>query len=157
MSRFLEEALELAEESAAVGGGPFGAVVVLGGKIVGRGANRVLLDCDPSAHAEVVAIRRAAQALGTHDLKGAVLYSSCEPCPMCLGAALWARLDRVVFGASREDAAAAGFDDARFFEDLRAVALGEGAPKGMGWQFERDERAQELLHSYASRADRRLY
>jgi len=110
----LARALELARASVAAGGGPFGAVVARDGAVLGEGTNRVTATHDPTAHAEVVALRAAAARLGTHDLSGATLYASCEPCPMCLGAALWARVARVVFAATRDDAAAAGFDDARF-------------------------------------------
>jgi guanine deaminase len=112
----LGRALELARRSAAEGGGPFGAVVVRAGRVLGEGANRVTLEFDPTAHAEIVALRAACARERTHDLSGAVLYASCEPCPMCLGAALWARVARVVFAATRDDAAAAGFDDRRFHE-----------------------------------------
>lgn len=116
----LLEALELARRSAREGGGPFGAVVVRDGRVLGRGHNRVTLDRDPTAHAEVVALRAAARALGSHDLSGAVLYSSCEPCPMCRGAILWARIARVEFAADRHAAAAAGFDDAAFYTEFAA-------------------------------------
>lgn len=111
-------ALRLAEESVAHGGGPFGAVVVRGADVIARGSNRVVLDRDPTAHAEVVAVRAAAAALGTHVLAGAEVYTSCEPCPMCLGALLWARVERVWFGATRADAAAAGFDDALIYDEI---------------------------------------
>lgn len=114
----LARALALAEASAAAGGGPFGAVVVRDGVVVAEGANRVVLDHDPSAHAEVQALRAAGAALGTHDLAGCEVYSSCEPCPMCLAALYWARVDRVWFAATREDAAAAGFDDARLYREV---------------------------------------
>ena len=114
----LEEALELASASVDRGGGPFGALVVRQGEVLGRGANRVVLNRDPSAHAEVLAIREACQNLGTHDLSGCEIYSSCEPCPMCLGAILWARLERVHFAATRHDAARAGFDDALLYGEL---------------------------------------
>lgn len=112
----LGRALELARRSALEGGGPFGAVVARAGRVLGEGANRVTLERDPTAHAEIVALRAACARERTHDLAGAVLYASCEPCPMCLGAALWARVERVVFAATRDDAAAAGFDDRRFHE-----------------------------------------
>jgi guanine deaminase len=115
----LREVIEMGVESATGLGGPFGALVALeGGRIVGRGTNRVVRDGDPTLHAEVVAIREACRALGTHDLSGAVLYASCEPCPMCFGAAYWARVDRIVHAASRADAAAAGFDDAAIHADV---------------------------------------
>lgn len=118
IDRFLERALELARASAARGGGPFGAVVVKDGAIVGEGANAVVPSGDPTAHAEVVAIRAACAALGTHVLRGCEIYSSCEPCPMCLAAIHWARLDRVTFAAERADAAEVGFDDAHLYDQL---------------------------------------
>jgi len=116
--RLLREAIALARESAAGDGGPFGAVVARDGVVVARGTNRVTADHDPTAHAEVVALRAAARALATHDLSGCVLYASCEPCPMCRGAAQWARVDAIVYAADRADAAAAGFDDRRFHDEL---------------------------------------
>lgn len=104
--------------SVASGGGPFGAVLARGGTIVARGRNDVVPGADPTAHAEVQALRAAGRALGTHVLSGLVLYASSEPCPMCLAAALWARVDRVVYACDREDARAAGFDDAEFWAEL---------------------------------------
>lgn len=116
---FLRRAIELSRGNAVTAeGGPFGAVVVRGGAIVGEGVNRVTADHDPTAHAEIVAIRRACAHLGTHDLAGAVIYTSCEPCPMCLAAALWARIDRMVYANTRADAAEIGFDDAWFYEQV---------------------------------------
>lgn len=114
----LRRALALATESATSGGGPFGAVVVKDGAVIATGTNGVVAGCDPTAHAEVAAIRAACDALGTHVLTGCTLFSSCEPCPMCLGAIYWARLDRLVFAADRAAAAAAGFDDARLYDEL---------------------------------------
>ena len=115
----LREVIEMGVESAAGKGGPFGALVALeNGRVIGRGTNKVVSERDPTLHAEVVAIREACRALGTHDLSGAVLYASCEPCPMCFGAAYWARVDRIVHAASRADAAAAGFDDAAIHADV---------------------------------------
>jgi guanine deaminase len=116
VARYLGRAVELAVANVADGGGPFGAVVVLPDGNVFEGINRVTRDNDPTAHAEVVAIRRAASGAGTFDLRGAVLYSSCEPCPLCLAAALWAHISAVHYAADRHDAAAAGFDDAAFYE-----------------------------------------
>lgn len=116
--RWLARAVTLATENVADGGGPFGAVIVRDGAEVASGVNRVTRDLDPTAHAEVVAIRAACRASESFSLAGAVLYSSCEPCPLCLTASLWARLDRVVFAADRHDAAAAGFDDREFYELL---------------------------------------
>lgn len=114
----MQVALRIAAESVGRGGGPFGALVVRSGEVLASGTNRVVLDRDPTAHAEVVALRAAAQILGTHVLAGCEVYTSCEPCPMCLGALLWARVDRVWFSASRLDAAAAGFDDALIYEEI---------------------------------------
>ncbi|MEW1959435.1 nucleoside deaminase [Kineococcus sp. NPDC059986] len=112
----LDLAVRLAVENVAAGGGPFGAVVVRDGVVVATGVNRVTAQNDPTAHAEVQAIRAACTALGTFSLAGATLYSSCEPCPMCLASSLWARVDRVLFAADRDDAARGGFDDRAFYE-----------------------------------------
>jgi len=108
----MEEAIRLALDSVASGrGGPFGAVVVKDGQIVGRGANEVTLTNDPTAHAEIVAIRDACRSLGVFHLGGCELYASCEPCPMCLSAIYWARIDRYYFGCTAQDAAAIQFAD----------------------------------------------
>nr|WP_253867989.1 nucleoside deaminase [Promicromonospora umidemergens] len=115
---WLARAVEVATRNVADGGGPFGAVVVRAGAEVAAEGNRVTRDLDPTAHAEVVAIRVACRALNTFSLAGATLYASCEPCPLCLSAALWARVDRVVFAANRYDAERAGFDDREFYELL---------------------------------------
>jgi guanine deaminase len=119
---WLERAIALATDNVAAGGGPFGAVITRGDVEVATGTNRVTLDLDPTAHAEVVVIRTAARTIGTHDLSGLTLWSSCEPCPLCLSAALWARLDRVVYAADRDDAAHAGFDDRAFHDLLRGAS-----------------------------------
>lgn len=99
-------------------GGPFGALIVREGEIVAEGWNCVTSVADPTAHAEVVAIRRACEALESHELSGCVLYSSCEPCPMCLAASYWARVDRIYFANTRDDAARIGFDDRFFYDEL---------------------------------------
>lgn len=115
----LREALQLARAGMDRNeGGPFGCVIVKNGRIIGRGNNRVTSTNDPTAHAEVVAIRDACQTLGSFQLDGCTLYTSCEPCPMCLGAIYWARPDRVVYAGTREDAAAAGFDDQLIYDEL---------------------------------------
>jgi tRNA(Arg) A34 adenosine deaminase TadA len=116
---FIRMAIETGRQGMQANlGGPFGAVIVKDDEIVGRGSNRVTSSNDPTAHAEVVAIREACQELGDFSLKGCILYSSCQPCPMCLGAIYWARLDRLVYAASDEDAAAAGFDDQFIYQEL---------------------------------------
>ena len=117
--QFLIEAIRLSREKMeADEGGPFGAVIVWNGKIIARGWNRVTSGNDPTAHAEVEVIRSACRALATFSLEGCELYASCEPCPMCLAAIYWARLDAVYYAASREDAAAVGFDDALLYEEI---------------------------------------
>ena len=117
--KFMRRAIALSLKNAAgTDGGPFGAVVVKGGRVVGTGSNNVTASRDPTAHAEIVAIRAACRKLKTHDLGGAVIYTSCEPCPMCLAAILWARIDRMVYGNTRADAAAVDFDDAWFYKQV---------------------------------------
>ncbi|GAB2965970.1 nucleoside deaminase [Saccharothrix stipae] len=113
---WLRASIDLATRNVAAGGGPFGAVVIRAGEVIATGTNQVTPTLDPTAHAEVVAIRAACQAIGDFRLTGCVLVSSCEPCPLCLSAALWARVDRVVYAADRHDAAEAGFDDREFYE-----------------------------------------
>ena len=117
--QFMRRAIRLAQEGIDQNaGGPFGAVVVKNGEIIGEGHNRVTSTNDPTAHAEVVAIRNACARLETFQLDGCVIYTSCEPCPMCLGAIYWARPDRVFYAATREDAAAIGFDDQFIYEEM---------------------------------------
>jgi len=117
---FMRRAIALATENVTSGrGGPFAALIVRNGEIVGEGANSVTATNDPTAHGEVNAIRAACARLGTFRLSGCQLYTSCEPCPMCLAAAYWARLDAVYYGCCAADAARAGFDDAFLYEELR--------------------------------------
>jgi guanine deaminase len=121
----MRRAIELAVENVrSARGGPFGCVIARGDAILAEGVNQVTSANDPTAHAEIVAIRRACEMLGRFELRGCLIYTSCEPCPMCLGAVYWARLDRLYFGATREDAARAGFDDS-FIYDQIAVAPAE--------------------------------
>lgn len=117
--QFMKAAIELSLQGSRDNkGGPFGAIVVKNGEIVGRGFNMVSSCNDPTAHAEVVAIRDACKNLGGFQLDGCVIYTSCEPCPMCLGAIYWARPEKVYFGNSRQDAANIGFDDSMIYEEL---------------------------------------
>jgi guanine deaminase len=119
VEEFMLEAIRLSEEKMKEGhGGPFGAVVVLDNKIIARGYNNVLSSNDPTAHAEVDAIRKACKTLNTFQLQDCVLYTSCEPCPMCLGAIYWARLSKVYYGNTRQDAANIGFDDNFIYEEI---------------------------------------
>lgn len=117
--QYLREAIRLARQAVESGsGGPFGAIVVRDGEIVGKGSNRVTSSNDPTAHAEIVAIRDACRRLGSHQLTGCVIYCSCEPCPMCLGAIYWARPESIVYAASKDDAAQAGFDDTFIYSEM---------------------------------------
>ena len=116
----LREAIALAHRHSQKGaGGPFGAIIAQGDTVIGRGWNQVSSTNDPTAHAEVVAIRAACRALGKFHLSGCVLYTTCEPCPMCLAAAYWAHVDRIVYAATRRDAANIGFDDAFLYREFR--------------------------------------
>jgi tRNA(Arg) A34 adenosine deaminase TadA len=116
---FMRRAIEIAVDNVrSVRGGPFGCVIARDGEIIADGSNLVTQSNDPTAHAEVVAIRRACERLNSFQLTGCELFASCEPCPMCLGAIYWARLDRLWFAATREDAAAAGFDDSFLYHEI---------------------------------------
>lgn len=114
----MRRAIQLATENIRNGGGPFGAVIVKDGEIVATGVNRVTAGHDPTAHAEVNAIREACRRLDTFDLSGCVIYTSCEPCPMCLGAIYWAHIDKIYYGCNKDDAGAAGFDDSFIYREL---------------------------------------
>lgn len=118
-SDFMHQAIALALENIRKGGGPFAAVIVKSGVVVATGGNRVTATNDPTAHAEMVAIREACWKLGTFQLTGCELYTTCEPCPMCLGAIYWARPSRVYYAGTASDAAAAGFDDAFIYDELQ--------------------------------------
>ena len=114
----MRKAIELSEQNVLNGGGPFGAVIAKDGKIIATGVNRVTDNHDPTAHAEVTAIRNACRDLDTFELEGCTIYSSCEPCPMCLGAIYWAHLDRVYYGNNKTDAKDIGFDDSFIYDEL---------------------------------------
>lgn len=120
---FLRHAIRLAVENVHRGnGGPFGSIVVKAGEVVGEGANHVTTLNDPTAHAEIVAVREACRKLGVFELRGCTVYASCEPCPMCLAALYWSRVDALYFAADRFDAAAAGFDDQFLYEQIALPA-----------------------------------
>lgn len=117
--KFMRMAIELSENNVVNGlGGPFGAVIVKDGKVVAKSANKVVAENDPTAHAEVSVIRLACQELGTYNLSGCEIYTSCEPCPMCLGAIYWARLDKIYYANTKADAASIGFDDFFIYNEL---------------------------------------
>lgn len=151
---FLRQAIQLAKEHSVAGkGGPFGAVVVRNGEVVGQGFNQVVQNQDPTAHAEVLAIRNAARRLGTHVLDDCTIYCSCEPCPMCLSAIYWARIPRVVFASAGEDAKAAGFDDSLITHEL-SLPWEDRALQGN--QALREE-GQRVLEEWARDPDRLEY
>ena len=150
---FMREAIKLSAESVRSGGGPFGAVIVRDGEIIARGENRVTVCNDPTAHAEVSAIREAAARLGTYDLSGCEIYSSCEPCPMCLGAIYWARLDKLYYAGTRADAANVGFDDAHIYEELPL----EPSQRELPTQTLLREEAQRVFEAWAEKADKKEY
>lgn len=153
-NEFMREAIALSIEKMEAGeGGPFGAVIVKDGQIIGRGWNCVTSANDPTAHAEVMAIRDTCRRLGTFDLSGCEIYSSCEPCPMCLAAIYWARLDRLFFAATRADATDAGFDDELICSELSKEWKTRKLPVEQGLQSE----AQKALKLWKNNPDRRSY
>jgi guanine deaminase len=151
---FMRKAIALATENVRSGnGGPFGAVIVHDGVIVGEGANRVTRENDPTAHAEVRAIRSACQSLGSFSLHGCEIYTSCEPCPMCLAAIYWARIDRIWFGNTSADAARVAFDDASLYHQLALPAPQRAIPSSM---FLRDQ-AWESFQAWLDTPDKTPY
>lgn len=116
--KFMQQAIDLSIENVANGGGPFGAVIVRDGEVIATGTNRVTATCDPTAHAEVSAIRAACAKLGDFKLAGCTIYSSCEPCPMCLSALYWAGVERIFYGNTKEDAKAVNFDDSFIYDQI---------------------------------------
>lgn len=153
--KYMEKAFELARNSMEQNtGGPFGAVVVLGNKIIGEGKNLVTSQNDPTSHAEINAIRDACRHLGSYSLDGAVLYTSCEPCPMCLGAVFWARIGKVVYAATREDATKiGGFDDDHFYEEIRA----NWAERKIDFGQVLRNKSKELFEAWRKKTDKQLY
>ncbi|MFT5697001.1 MAG: guanine deaminase [Myxococcota bacterium] len=150
----LKRAIELSEHGSQQGhGGPFGAVVAKDGEVISEGWNRVPADCDPTAHAEIVAIRAATKALDSFSLAGCVLYTSCEPCPMCLAASYWARVDHVYYANDRHDAAAIGFDDQFFYDELAAPI----AKRSLPLTHLEVEGAREPMRKWADLADKTPY
>ena len=150
---FMREAIKLANESVRRGGGPFGAVVVKDGKVIAGSSNRVTLELDPTAHAEVNAIREACRRLGTFDLKGCTIYTSCEPCPMCLGAIYWAHIDRIYYGNTRKDARDVDFADDFIYDELSRPMDERTVPIV---PLLRDE-AQESFRLWTEKADKTAY
>ncbi len=153
MNSFVDQAIELARENVRRNGGPFAALVVKDGVVIAAGANQVTRNNDPTAHAEIVAIREACRILGSFQLTGCDVYASCEPCPMCLGALYWARPSRIFFAATHADAAEAGFDDAFIYRQIgipageRAIPMAQIACEG----------ARRPFEEWAKKADKTKY
>jgi tRNA(Arg) A34 adenosine deaminase TadA len=149
----MRRAIELSKQSVRNGGGPFGAVIARNGEIVAEGSNCVTIDCDPTAHAEVSTIRKACKALGTFDLSGCEIFTSCEPCPMCFGAIYWAHLDKIYMGNDRKDAAKIGFDDDFIYQEIALSAADRKKPSEV---LLRDE-ALEAFRMWEEKEDKTEY
>ena len=149
----MRRAIRLAEKSVAEGGGPFGAVIARDGELIAEASNHVVPHCDPTAHAEVSCIREACSRLGTFNLEGCDIYTSCEPCPMCLGAIYWAHLDRIFYANNRKDAAAIGFDDDFIYQELDLPA--EKRHKQM--QLLLPDEAKKAFEMWAEKSDKDAY
>ncbi len=132
---FMRRAIELSLENIKNGGGPFGAVIIKDGNIIAEGTNRVTTNHDPTAHAEINAIRKAAEVLNSFDLSGCEIYTSCEPCPMCLGAIYWSHLDKMYYANTKDDAKAIGFDDSFIYEEIELKPV------------DRKLKSEQLLHN----------
>lgn len=153
-AKFMQRAIELATENVRSGrGGPFGAVVVKDGEVVAEGMNLVTATNDPTAHAEVTAIRRACTALGSFTLEGCEVYTSCEPCPMCLAAIYWARCSTIYYGNTAADAAAVGFDDSFLYDEVKKPLTERSLP---AHQMMRDE-ALESFRAWSSSGEKTSY
>lgn len=150
----MQVAIELAKQGMDANlGGPFGAVVVKNNRIISKGQNRVTSENDPTAHAEIIAIRKACKKLNTFQLTGCTVYTSCEPCPMCLGAIYWARPDKVVFGATKADAAKANFDDRFIYDEIK---LDSGVRKIKFENFMRED-AKAVFEAWLKKEDKQAY
>ncbi len=150
----MREVIKLSRSQMHAGsGGPFGAIVVLDGQVIGKGWNQVTSTNDPTAHAEVVAIRDACRNTKSFSLKGAILYTSCEPCPMCLAATYWSRIDKIYYANTRQDAATIGFDDEFFYQELEKAIEDRVVPME---QIERDQ-ALIVFQEWEQKADKIRY
>lgn len=152
--KFMREAIRLSDEAIETNcGGPFGAVIVKENKIIGRGFNQVLKTNDPTAHAEINAIRQASQCIDSYDLSGCVTYTNCEPCPMCLSAIMWARVDKIYYALTCRDATDIGFDDAYFFEQMTLHPDNRDIPSS---HLLRDE-GMVVFEKWVKSSDKKLY
>ena len=151
---YLKKAIEIARIKSSSGEfGPFGAIIVKDGSIVGQGWNQVVENQDPTAHAEITAIRNACQNLNTNELENCTIYSSCEPCPMCFAAIMWARIDRIVFSSSGEDAAEIGFDYKYILQEIRK----DWDKRKISYQRIKTEEAKEVFQNWKNNPDKKKY
>ena len=158
MNEFMEKAIELSEENFDKNyGGPFGACVVKDGKIIGKGMNKVINNMDPTAHAEIVAIRNACKTLGTHDLTGCEIYTSCYPCPMCLSAIIWANIKKVYYGNTKEDAADIGFRDDFIYDFIEKLEDNKENKRILNLKELNREEALEVFNKYKEDKDKITY
>ena len=158
MNEFMNVAIDLSDDNFDKNyGGPFGACIVKDGVIIGKGINRVIKDNDPTAHAEVVAIRNACKKLGTYDLTGCELYTSCYPCPMCLSAIIWANIKKVYYGNTKEDAADIGFRDDYIYDFINKLSEGEENKRILNLKSMNREEALEVFREYKEDKDKITY
>ena len=158
MNEFMEVAIDLSDDNFTKNyGGPFGACIVKDGKIIGKGINRVIKDMDPTAHAEVIAIRNACKTLQTHDLSGCELYTSCYPCPMCLSAIIWSNIKKVYYGNTKEDAADIGFRDEFIYDYLEKLSNDQQDKKVLTLKSLNREEALEVFKRYNEDKDKIVY
>lgn len=158
MNEFMDVAIDLSDDNFEKNyGGPFGACIVKDGEIIGKGINRVIKDNDPTAHAEVVAIRNACKKLGTYDLTGCELYTSCYPCPMCLSAIIWANIKRVYYGNTKEDAADIGFRDDYIYDFINKLNEGEENKRILNLKSLNREDALHVFEQYKEDKDKITY
>ena len=158
MNEFMDVAIDLSDDNFDKNyGGPFGACIVKDGEIIGKGINRVIKDNDPTAHAEIVAIRNACKKLGTYDLTGCELYTSCYPCPMCLSAIIWANIKKVYYGNTKEDAADIGFRDDFIYDFINKLSSGDENRRVLNLKSMNREEALEVFKEYKEDKDKITY
>ncbi len=158
MNEFMEVAIDLSDDNFDKNyGGPFGACVVKDGKIIGKGFNRVIKDMDPTAHAEIIAIRNACKTLKTHDLSGCEMYTSCYPCPMCLSAIIWSNIKKVYYGNTKEDAKDIGFRDDFIYEYMNKISNNREDKKVLNLREMNREEALEVFKRYEEDKDKITY
>ena len=158
MNEYMKIAIELSEDNLKTNaGGPFGAVIVKDGKVIGKGSNHVLKNNDPTAHAEIQAIRDACKNLGTYDLSGCVLYTSCYPCPMCFSASVWANIDKIYYGNTKEDAANIGFRDDFIYEGIEYLADDDDTNDILNLECIDREDTIKVFEEYKNKSDKTIY